>query len=100
MKFVEKVRNLSTRAKVAISTAVATVGSTALAVCASAAETEGTTDIATVLGNAGDSLMSSFDTLLQTMIPVIMGILGSALVIFGIFALIKFAKKTFGKVAG
>ena len=97
MKFVDKVRNLSTRAKVAISTAVATVGTSALAVCASADEP---TQMETALNNAGTQLTSSFSSLVNTMIPVILGILGSGLVIFGIFALIKLAKKIFGKVAG
>ena len=53
-----------------------------------------------MLTNAGNTLTTSFNDLITTMIPVVMGILGSGLVIFGIMALVKLAKKIFGKVAG
>ncbi len=79
------------------------VASMPLAVTASAAEAGGAEEdltMGTVLADAGDQLLASFNTLIHTMIPVIMGILGSALVIFGIFSLIKLAKNIFGKVAG
>ena len=103
MKFFEKVRKIGKRAKLAISTAVASAMSVAAMACvASAAETgeAGTADMNTVLAEAGTQLTSSFNSLVSTMIPVILGILGSGLVIFGLFALIKLAKKVFSKVAG
>ena len=54
----------------------------------------------TLLSNAGEQLQKSFSDLVMTLIPVILGIMGTALVIFGIFALIKLGKRIFGKVAG
>ena len=102
MKFLEKLRKIGKKGKLAICTAMATVGAAAMTVCASAAET-GTPAVDTtesVLADAGTQISTSFNSLVSTMIPVILGILGSGLVIFGIFALVKFAKKIFGKVAG
>lgn len=52
------------------------------------------------LSDAGTQMTGLFGTLVTTLIPVILGILGTGLVIFGIMQLIKLAKKTFGKVAG
>lgn len=100
MKFLEKLRKLGKKGKLAVCTAFAAMSTAALSVCASAAETGDTaTDMDTVLASAGTQLTSSFNSLVSTMIPVILGILGSGLVIFGLFALIKLAKKVFGKVA-
>ena len=59
-----------------------------------------TVDMSTVLADAGEQITSQFNDLVMTIIPVILGILGAGLVIFGIFALIKVSKKIFGKVAG
>lgn len=104
MKFVEKLRKIGKKGKALICSAMATVATAAMAVCASAAETGETATSAvnteTVLADAGTQISTSFNSLVSTMIPVILGILGSGLVIFGIFALVKFAKKIFGKVAG
>lgn len=101
MKFLEKVRKLGNRAKLAISTAIATTSMCAIACVASAAETDATeTDMASVLSTAGTTLQSSFNTLIKTLIPVLLGIAGSSLVIFALMALFKLAKKIFGKVAG
>lgn len=101
MKFFEKLRKIGKRGKAMICTALATVSMAAMTVAASAAESGADTavDMDTVLASAGTQLTSSFNSLVSTMIPVILGILGSGLVIFGLFALIKFAKKVFGKVA-
>lgn len=109
MKFVEKIKAkikaIAKRGKALICTAAAAVSTAAIAVCASAETAEGAAsssslDMATVLANAGESLMGSFNTLVTTLIPTILGILGGGIVIFGIMALIRLAKKTFGKVAG
>lgn len=104
MKFIEKVKNLGKRAKLAITAVVATMSMAVLTCAASAAETGETATSAvnteTVLADAGTQISTSFNSLVSTMIPVILGILGSGLVIFGIFALVKLAKKIFGKVAG
>lgn len=101
MKFLEKVRKLGKRAKIALSTAIATMSMAAFACVASAAESGDTaTDMASVLETAGTTLQSSFNTLIKTMIPVLLGIAGSSLVIFAVMALFKFGKRIFGKVAG
>ena len=105
MKFVEKIKAIAKRGKALICTAAAAVSTAAIAVCASAetadeAASSSSLDMSTVLANAGESLIGSFNTLITTLIPVILGILGASLVIFGIMALIRLAKKTFGKVAG
>ena len=91
------------RGKAIISAAVASVCACAVGVVASAEEvTSGadTTTMKSMMATAGSSLMAGFNDLVDTMIPVIIGILTSGLVLFGIFALIKLAKKIFGKVAG
>lgn len=101
MKILEKLRKIGKKGKAMVCTAFACVASAAMAVCASAADTgETAADMDTVLASAGTQMTSSFNSLVSTMIPVILGILGSGLVIFGLFALIKLAKKVFGKVAG
>lgn len=88
----------------AVSTCAMTVAASAAEV-APVAETGGDTtgtsiDFATVMQNAGDQLGNSFNALIQTMIPVILTIMGSAIVIYGVIALIKLGKKIFGHVAG
>lgn len=100
-KFLSKVKALALRGKAAVVAAVAAVSTAAVSVCASAATTEATTNnMETMMQSAGDQLTAQFGSLVTTLIPVILGILGSGLVIFGIMALIKLAKKVFGKVAG
>ena len=90
------------KGKAIISAAVASVCVCAMASVASAADTSGTTslDTTSMMKEAGDQLTAQFSSMVSTIIPVILGILASGLVIFGIFALIKLAKKIFGKVAG
>ena len=101
MKFLEKLRKLGKKGKIAISTSIATMSMAAMACVASAAETSETnTDLVTVLGNAGDQMVSSFGDMVTTMIPVAMNILGTGLVIYGVIYLIKFGKQIFGKVVG
>lgn len=101
MKIMDKLRKLGKKGKVMLSVAMATMAMAAMSVCAFATdpETSGATDMNTVLSDAGTQLISSFNSLVSTMIPVVLGILGSGLVIFGLFALIKLSKKVFGKVA-
>lgn len=99
MKILEKLRKVGKKGKAMLSAAMATMAMAAMSVCAFAAEESGATDMNTVLTDAGTQLTSSFNSLVSTMIPVILGILGSGLVIFGLFALIKLAKKVFGRVA-
>lgn len=98
-KLFEKLRKVGKKGKAMLCSAIATLGVAAMSICASAEEVSQTTDMNTVLTDAGTQLTSSFNGLVSTMIPVILGILGSGLVIFGLFALIKLAKKVFGKVA-
>lgn len=100
-KFLSKVKSLAKRSKVAVVAAVAAVSSAVVSVCASAASTEASgTDMKSMLAEAGNQLQKSFSDLVMTLIPVVLGILGSALVIFGVFALVKLGKRIFGKVAG
>lgn len=100
-KFLSKVKSLAKRSKVAVVAAVAAVSSAVVSVCASAATTEASgTDMTTLLSQAGTQLQKSFSDLVMTLIPVVMGVIGSALVIFGIMALVKFGKKIFRNVAG
>lgn len=98
----KKVKKVFGKCKAFVVGALATVSACAMAVVASAADTSGATSVGTtsMLKEAGDQLTAQFSSMVSTIIPVILGILGSGLVIFGIFALIKFAKKIFGKVAG
>lgn len=93
-----KLKSIFKRGKAFIAAAAIAVTSamTAVVACADEAATE-STDLMKV---AGDTLMSTFEGLISTMIPVVMGILSSGLVIFGIMALIKLGKKVFTKVAG
>lgn len=98
-KFFAKVKSLVKRGKTAVVAAVAAVSTAAVSVCASAATTEAS-NMEAMMKNAGDQLTNQFGSLVGTIIPVIIGILGSGLVIFGLMALIRLAKKTFGKVAG
>lgn len=99
-KFFAKVKSLAKRGKAAVVAAFAAVSTAAISVCASAATTEASSNMETMMQSAGDQLTAQFGSLVTTLIPVILGILGSGLVIFGIMALIKLAKKVFGKVAG
>lgn len=103
MKFFDKLRKIGKKGKALVCCALATVTTAAMAVCACAAETDvsgsDTLDMATVMQNAGDSLVANFNSLIQTLIPVVLGILGGGLVIFGLMALIRLGKKVFTKVA-
>ena len=100
MKLFEKIKKIGKRCKVAVITGAVAVSSALVSVCASAATTEAGTDMAKTLSDAGNQMTGLFGTLVTTLIPVILGILGTGLAIFGIMQLIKLAKKTFGKVAG
>ena len=100
-KFLSKVKSIAKHSKVAVVAAVAAVSSAVVSVCASAATAEASgNDMSSLLTSAGEQLQKSFSDLVMTLIPVVMGILGSALVIFGIMALVKFGKKIFRNVAG
>lgn len=94
------------KGKAMLFTTIAAVSMLAMTVAASAAEVaetgDGTStiDISTLLSGAGDKLMESFNSLIQTMIPVLLGIAGGGLVVFALIALFGLAKKIFGKVTG
>lgn len=100
MKFVEKIKAIAKRCKAVICMAATAVCTAAVAVCASAETAEAGNNMEAMMKSAGDQLTDQFSSLVTTIIPVVLGILGSGLVIFGIIALIKLAKKVFGKVAG
>lgn len=97
----EKLRKICRKGKALIIGAISTVSACAMAAVASAEEVTSTPiDTTSMMKEAGDQLTAQFSSMVSTIIPVILGILGSGLVIFGIFALIRLAKKIFGKVAG
>lgn len=98
---VEKLKAIPTRVKAVVAAAPAAVATAITTVEASAETVEANNNnMESLMNSAGEQLTGQFGTLVSTIIPVVLGILGSGLVIFGIFALIKFAKKIFGKVAG
>lgn len=96
MKFLvslgEKLRKLGKKGKAMLCTAMATVMTTTAFACVASADT--------TMDDAVSTVQTKFSDLVTTLVPVIVGILGSGLVIYGIFALVKLAKKIFGKVAG
>lgn len=96
----EKLKALPKRIKAVVAASPVAVVSAATTVVASAETVEANNNMESLMNSAGEQLTGQFGTLVSTIIPVVLGILGSGLVIFGIFALIKFAKKIFGKVAG
>lgn len=97
----KKVKKVFGKCKSFVIGAIATVSACAMAAVASAADSGSSTpDTTSMMKEAGDQLTAQFGSMVSTIIPVILGILGSGLVIFGIFALIRVAKKIFGKVAG
>lgn len=100
MKVFEKIKKIGKRCKVVIATAAAAVVGVVSSVCASAATTEASGNMESMMKSAGDQLTGQFSSLVGTIVPVIIGILGVGLVIFGIINLVGLAKKVFGKVAG
>ena len=51
------------------------------------------------LSQYSDQITNQFTKLAGDVVPIILGVLGAGLVIFGILAGIRFAKKAFGTVA-
>lgn len=102
MKVFEKLKKIGKRCKVVVATAAAALVGVVSSVCASAATVEASTgyDLSKALTDAGTSVQNQFGVLVTTLIPVMVGILISGLGVYGIYALIKSAKKIFGKVAG
>lgn len=100
MKVFEKIKKIGKRCKFIVSTAAAAVVGVVSSVCASAATTEASGNMESMMNSAGDQLTGQFSSLVGTIVPVIIGILGVGLVIFGIIKLVGLAKKVFGKVAG
>lgn len=99
----KKVKKVIGKCKRVLAVAVAAVSSFAIAAVASAADTSGastTVDTTSMMTEAGNQLTSQFSSMVSTIIPVVLGILGTGLVIFGIIKLVKLAKKIFGSVAG
>lgn len=98
----KKVKKVFGKCKRLLAVAVAAVSSCAIAAVASAADTSSTTSVDTtsMMTEAGNQLTSQFSGMVSTIIPVVLGILGAGLVIFGIIKLVKLAKKIFGSVAG
>lgn len=96
-----KLKKIGKRLKaVLITAAVAVVGAVS-SVCASAATTEASSFyMSKAMSDAGTSIQNQFGVLVTTPIPVMVGILVTGLDIYGIFTLVKVAKKIFGKVAG
>lgn len=100
-KFTNHLRKICKKSKFLVCSAMLTIATAAMSVCASAAETNiSGTDTETVMQQAGESLQNSFAAIVKTMIPIMLGILGSAIVIYGIIALVKLGKRIFGHVTG
>ena len=95
----KKLKALPKRIKAVVAVAPVAVVS-AMTTVAASAETVEANNMESMMKSAGEQLTTQFSTLVSTIVPVVIGILGSGLVIFGIIALIKLAKKTFSKVAG
>lgn len=96
-----KVKEFVDKAKLKVmALPVAAVAAASTCVVANAEEPVDTSAMTTAITSAGNNMTALFTDLVTTLIPVIIGILGSGLVLFGIMALIKLAKKTFNKVAG
>lgn len=102
MKVFEKLKKIGKRCKVVVATAAAAVVGVVSSVCASAAtvEASGSFDLSKAMNDAGTSIQNQFGVLVTTLIPVVIGIMISGLAIFGVFSLIKLAKRIFSKVAG
>ena len=100
MKVFEKVKKVGNRCKAVVMAAAVAVVGAGSSVCASAATVEASGNMETMMKSAGDQLTEQFSSLVGTIVPVIIGILGVGLVIFGIIKLVGLAKKVFGKVAG
>ena len=98
----KKIKKVFGKCKAFVVGAVATASVAAMSALASAADTSEATglDMETLMNQAGISLQNSLMSLVKTMIPVILGVMSTGLVIFGIMALIRLIKKVFGKVAG
>ncbi len=93
-------KKIFNKAKAMFASAIAAVSVGAMTVAASAADATSSADTNSIMKEAGDQLTAQFSGIVSTVIPVILGILGSGLVIFGIIKLVKLAKKIFGNVAG
>lgn len=101
MKLFEKMKKMGKRCKAVVMASAVAVSSALVSVCASAATTEASSfDMSKAMSDAGTSIQNQFGVLVTTLIPVMVGILVTGLAIYGIFTLIKVAKKIFGKVAG
>lgn len=100
----KKIKSFATKgwnkAKAMFVSAIVAVSAGAMTVAASAADATSSADTTSIMKEAGDQLTAQFSSMVSTIVPVILGILASGLVIYAIFALIKLAKKIFGKVAG
>lgn len=99
----EKLSKIFVKCKALVVSAVVSASLFAMGAVASAADTSSGSDSVTMksmLTDAGNTLISSFNDLVQTMIPVIMGIIGGGIVVFGLMAMFKLAKKIFAKVTG
>ncbi len=100
---IKKLRTMLKKGKVLAAAALIAVSSAVCSVAASAEDVSapaGSGNMEAMLSDAGEQITGQFNSLVTTVIPVIIGIMGAGLVVFGIFALVKLAKKIFGKVAG
>lgn len=96
----EKLAKIFGKCKALIVSAAVSASLFAMGAVASAADATSSVDTTSIMKEAGDQLTAQFSSMVSTIVPVILGILASGLVIYAIFALIKLAKKIFGKVAG
>lgn len=98
---IKKLRTMLKKGKVLAAAALIAVSSAVCSVAASAEDVASTGfDFSQAMTDAGTSIQNQFGVLVTTLIPVVVGIMITGLAIFGVFTLIKLAKKIFGKVAG
>ena len=92
---VDKAKSGVNKAKVGIGVAAATIGSGALTVISSAEDTTTKTGIAAYT----DQITNQFSSTVDAVAPIVVGVLGAGLTIFGIFFGIRTAKKMFSTVS-
>ncbi len=96
-----KFKSLSSRVKRKILPAAlsAAVAVTSLSIVACAEETA-SSDMTTIISDAGEQLKTEFVNLVSTLVPAVIGIAVVGLGIYGVITLFTMAKKFFKKAAG
>ena len=99
MKIKSLFGKVKSKAKLLVGTMTAAMLATMTSICA-CAESEGTTDMSSIITSAGEQLTTEFTNLVGTLVPVLIGIAVVGLGIYGVVTLFSMAKKFFKKAAG